>query len=96
MAMNIMTYEWNKNGKPRRIIDKVAMLMNKLGLFKAHDYWPIENSDNKNVGAIYTIEGSSIVTGFLSWATNYHGKGSEAEVHVNNDGEITKVNNIES
>lgn len=96
MAMNVMTYELNKNGKPRRIIDKVSMLMNKIGLFKARDCWTIEDSNNKTVGAIYTIEGSSIVTGFLSWATNYHGKGNEAEVHVNNDGEIIKVNNIES
>lgn len=96
MAMNIMTYTWNKNGKPRRIIDKIAMVMNKLGLFKAHDYCTIEDESNNVVGVLYTIEGSSMVTEFLSWATNYHGKGSEAEIHVNNDGKIIKVNNIES
>lgn len=96
MAMKLMVYEMNKNGKPRRIIDKISMLMNKLGLFKARDYWTLEYLDNKTIGAIYTIEGSSIITRFLSWATKYHGNGNKVEVHMNNDGEITKVNNIES
>lgn len=94
MAMNVMTYLWNKNGKPKRIIDKLAMGMNKIGLYKARDYWTIEEVDSKEVvGAFYTIEGSNLVTSFLSWATDCRGKDvTHSTVNADRTGRIVDVN----
>lgn len=84
MAINVMTYLFDKKGKPERMIDKISIAMSRLKLYKARDYWTLEDENNNVVGAFYSIEGPKIVTDFLSWATNIRGKDTVSST-VNTD-----------
>lgn len=98
MAVNVVTYMADENGEPKGIMSGIVRFMCRSGIIEPVDNRAIvRNSDNKVMGAFYSVKGPKIVVDFLSWATNYPFKkrGSNLQnIETDPDGNITKSERI--
>ena len=92
----VITYYWNKEGKPQGIKDKISMALYKKNLFEAHDRWTIEkDGESEPVGAFYHITGPTILVKFLEWLTDIHfGKKHSVKLETDENGQFTEAKDL--
>jgi len=96
-ANNVITYYWDKNGKPDGIRSALCQWLWGRKAYEIHDAWTIENAENEVCGAFYHITGAKWLVDFLSWLTNLTVHLGENRVKVITDdttGEITSCEKL--